>query len=165
VWLVGDNSGSKGELIDAYAVLCHAEHVVLVYKKGRLGPINMQVGPKVMGKASGGHALLRELAKHCVVEEKHGRLKIAHVNAEAPPWVFEVVNVAKQAYFVDAEDNPYTHMLLVVHLRYVVGCVLFFLYQLYYSYFADICVLNPNATQKRAPRGAGGCRCTWPRGT
>ncbi len=75
----------------------------------------MQASPKVKG----GHALLGELAKHCVVEAKHGRLKIAHVNADAPPWVFEVANVARQAYFVDAEDNPYTHMLLVVHLRCV----------------------------------------------
>jgi hypothetical protein len=66
--------------------------------------------------AEAGRALLQHLKKYCTAAKKHGRLKLEE-NPNAPAWVREVLALVQESFFIDVEDNPYMHMLVVVHMK------------------------------------------------
>ncbi len=66
-----------------------------------------------------GYALLQIMKKYCVLTKEFGRLKLTEKAelGEMPGWIKEILEIIQQSYFLDVEDHPYMHMLLVVHLK------------------------------------------------
>ena len=69
-----------------------------------------------------GYAVLRRMSAYCVVSRKWGRiwLSVARGAAEPPPfWVTYVMGLIQQSFFIDTDDHPYMHVLLMIHVKNV----------------------------------------------
>ena len=68
-----------------------------------------------------GYALLRRMGTYCTVSRRRGRICLSPAPGhEMPPfWVTYVMGLIQQSFFVDTDDHPYMHVLLMIHIKNV----------------------------------------------